>query len=284
MKKRFPIRFSLPEFVFLILLVVSGVLLSFHSGGFVINLKEIGFSVLSTVEKQVVMVGQGALSIFTSIGKLGRLQKDYDALVKQLENYENMRRANTQIRKENEFLKEQLGFRDTLTQKNYPASIISRGSDNLYDYLTLNKGEKDGVKKSMEVIAYQNGNAGLVGRVIQVGRYTCSVVPVYNINCIISARMENTRDLGLVYGGGDPNGSLVMRYVRKRVADDLHFGDVVVTSGENENYTKNIVIGSISKISVLDYDSTLEIEVTPILDFSRLENVVIVDVGSEKED
>lgn len=278
MKRKFPIKFSLQEFIFFILLVASGTLLAFNSGGFVINMKDIGFSILSTVEKQAVMIGQGAIGIFTSVGRLGRLQKDYDALVKQLENYENMRRANTQIRKENEALKEQLGFRETITGKNYPASIISRTSDNLYAYLTLDKGTKHGVKKNMEVIAFQNGNSGLVGRVTSVGRYTCMVLPVYNINCIISARLDTTRDLGLVYGGGDPDGVLVMRYVRKRVSDELHFGDIVVTSGENENYSKDIVIGSISKISTLDYDSTLEIELTPIIDFQRLENVVIVDV------
>lgn len=280
MKRKFPIRFSPQELIFVLLLLASGTLLAFNSGGFVVNVQSIGFSILSTIEKQAVTVGQGAVSIFTSVSRLGKLQKEYDALVKQLENYDNMRRANTQIRKENETLKEQLGFKETLTAKNYPASIIARSSDNLYAYLTLNKGSKHGIKKNMEVIAYQNGNSGLVGRVTSVGRYTCMVIPIYNINCIISARLDTTRDLGLVYGGGDPDGTLTMRYIRKRVSDDLHFGDIVVTSGENENYSKDIVIGSISKISTLDYDSTLEIELTPIIDFQRLENVIIVDVKS----
>ena len=54
-------------------------------------------------------------------------------------------------------------------------------------------------------------------------------------------------------------------------------GDIVVTSGENGNYTRNIPIGRISKIAVLDYDANLEIEVEPIIDFSRLETVLIID-------
>ena len=69
-----------------------------------------------------------------------------------------------------------------------------------------------------------------------------------------------------------------MKYIKKRVLEDLHYGDVIVTSGENANYMRDLPIGSISKISVVDYDSSLDIELTPILDFSRLENVVVVNM------
>ena len=56
-------------------------------------------------------------------------------------------------------------------------------------------------------------------------------------------------------------------------------GDIVVTSGENNNYMRDLAIGSISKITVLDYNSSLDIELTPIIDFSRLENVVVVNMS-----
>ena len=40
---------------------------------------------------------------------------------------------------------------------------------------------------------------------------------------------------------------------------------------------RDITIGSISKIVALDYNSTLNIEVKPIIDFSRLETVIVVN-------
>ncbi|HAZ96888.1 MAG TPA: rod shape-determining protein MreC, partial [Treponema sp.] len=49
------------------------------------------------------------------------------------------------------------------------------------------------------------------------------------------------------------------------------------TSGENGNYVKDIPIGRISKIKILDYDSSLSIELEPVIDFLRLENVLVVD-------
>ena len=69
-----------------------------------------------------------------------------------------------------------------------------------------------------------------------------------------------------------------MRYIRKRVLEELHYGDIVVTSGENNNYMRDIPLGTISKITVVDYDTSLDIELTPIIDFSRLENVIVVNL------
>ena len=44
-----------------------------------------------------------------------------------------------------------------------------------------------------------------------------------------------------------------------------------------DNYMRDIAIGTISKITTLDYNSSLNIELVPIIDFARLENVVVVN-------
>ena len=77
---------------------------------------------------------------------------------------------------------------------------------------------------------------------------------------------------------GSEEANLSMKNIRKRVLDELHYGDIVVTSGENNNYMGDLPIGSISKISVVDYNSSLDIELTPIIDFSKLENVIVVNL------
>ena len=74
-----------------------------------------------------------------------------------------------------------------------------------------------------------------------------------------------------------------MSYVKKKVLEELHIGDVVVTSGENNNYMKDIPVGTISRINILDYNSSLDIELTPIIDFSRLENVIVVNMKEINE-
>ena len=69
-----------------------------------------------------------------------------------------------------------------------------------------------------------------------------------------------------------------MKYIKKRVLPDLQYGDLIVTSGENENFMKDIPIGYITTITVQDYDSSLNIELSPVVDFGRLETVIVVDM------
>lgn len=281
MKNKF--SFKLSEFVLVLYILFSGIMLTFSSGSFVLNFKQLGFSTLGAIERGVHGIVYGIGGSFSAVRELAQLRKEYEVLTKQLADFEQMRRSNAEIKKENERLKEQLGFSTSLEEKNYPARIISRDSDNLYAAITIDKGSLVGIKKNMPVIAYQSGNSGLVGKVIQVGAFTSQVMPVYNLNCTVSCRIQNTRDIGLVSGNGNQDEPLKMSYVRKRVLEELHYGDVVVTSGENNNYMKDIAVGTISKISVIDYNSLLDIELTPIIDFSRLENVVVVNMREINE-
>lgn len=276
-KNKTSFRFRFSEFLLIGLILISSFLLAFSSGKFVLNFKQIGFSVLSTFEKGVHTVVDGVSNTVNAVSELRKLKKDYNELVIKLEHYEQMQRSNADITKENNRLKEQLDFSVSLEEKNIPAQIISRDLDNAFSYLTIDKGSVNGIKKNMPVIAYQNGNQGLVGKVIQVGTFTSQIMPIYNTNNIVSARIQNTRDLGLVNGLGSQDQPLLMQYIRKRVLEELSYGDIVVTSGENDNYMRDIPIGSISKITVLDYNSSLNIELTPIIDFSRLETVIVVN-------
>ena len=276
-------RFRFPEFVLALLLLVSGVFLAFTTGSFVVNFSRIGFSIFSSAEKGIFFVTNSVGRQFAAMRELSELKQNYDELVLKLQNYEQMQRTNAEIRKENEQLKEQLDFVKSLEQKNYPAQIISRNIDKLYASLTIDKGSVNGIGKNMPVIAYQNGNIALVGKVVEVGRFTSTIMPVYSINCTVSARIQNTRDLGLVSGFGDDT-KLALKYIKKRVMDTLNYGDVIVTSGENGNYMRNMPIGSISEIRVVEYDSSLEIDVAPLIDFPRLETVIVVDVKSETEE
>ncbi len=276
-KNKFNFQLRFPEFFLIGLILLSGVSLAFSSGGFVISIKKIGFSIFSTVEKGIHFVIDGTVETVNSVKELSKLKKDYNELIIKLENYEQMQRTNADIRKENERLREQLDFSVSMDEKNIPAQIISRNLDSAYSYLTIDKGTINGIKKNMPVVAIQHGNRGLVGKVVQVGTFTSQIMPIYNIDNIVSARIQNTRDLGLVNGLGSQDKPLNMQYIRKRVLDDLHYGDIIVTSGENDNYMRDIPIGSISKITVLDYNSQLNIELIPIIDFARLETVIVVN-------
>lgn len=270
--------FSFAEFVFLILLFLSGLALAFSGGGFVVNFQRVGFSVVTSLQKAVYSVCDGVSGVFTAVAELKSLKAENQELKEKLKNYEFLQRNNTEIRKENERLREQLQFATHIEQKNFPAQIIGRNPDNIYSGITINKGSRSGIKKGMSVIAVQNGTTGLVGKIVTVGLETSLVMPVYDSKCVVSSRIQNTRDIGLVNGSGNANSPLQMKYIKKRVLSELNFGDIVVTSGETDNYVADIPVGTITNIMVVEYDSSLNIEITPIVDFARLETVIVTDL------
>jgi rod shape-determining protein MreC len=271
------VRIKSAEILLAFLVIFSGILLGFSSGGFVVNFSRVGFTVVSTIQKGAGIAIGSVTKVVTSVKDIARLQKEYNALTEKLKDYEYMQRNNTEIRKENERLREQLEFASEIQYKNIAAQIIGRDPDNLYSGITIGKGATSGIKKGFPVIAIQNGNVGVVGKVVTVGMFTSLVMPVYDSKCHISARIQNSRDIGIVSGNGNYDSSLNLLYIRKRVMENLSRGDIVVTSGENDNYVKDIPIGRISEITALDYDSNLNIQIEPIIDFLRLENVLVVN-------
>lgn len=275
---RHSFRFGLSELLLIIFVVFSGVMLAFHSGGFVINFQSLGFTVLSSVQKGVSAVAGGIGDTFNAVHELARLREENRELTERLKNYEILQRANTDIKKENERLKEQLDFSQSFKERNFPAQIIGRNPDSLYSAFTINKGSRHGIRKNMPVLAVQGGILGLVGKVVTVGVGTSLVMPIYDTKCSVSARIQNTRDIGIVTGDGSSDSPLIMTYIKKRVLNELQIGDLIVTSGEGGNYSSDIPIGSISEIKVLDYDSSLNIKVAPVIDFSRIEMVIVSDL------
>lgn len=273
----------IPLFFLILYLIISGFFLSLSSGGFILDFQQIGFSIVSTVQSGTNAVWSGITRFFTSVSELSQLKKEYELLSERLEDYEYLQRNNAEIRKENIRLKELLDFTEDLSYQNYPAQIIGRETNTTYSGITVNKGSRQGIRKGMPVIAIQNGNIGLVGKVITVGLNTSMIMPVYDSRCNVSARIEHTRDTGIISGTGAESAPLSLSYIKKRVLEELSYGDVIVTSGENDNYMSDIPIGTISAITVLDYDTSLEITVIPVIDFGRLEHVVIVDVHSPED-
>lgn len=264
--------------VFVILILFSGTLLTLSTGGFIINFKALGFSIMSSAQKASYGLVSSVTGFFNSIKELSDLRKEYEILTQKLQDYEFLQRNNAEIRKENALLKEQLSFSKSISEENYPALVIGRDPNAAYSAITIDKGSMHNIKKNMSVIAIQNGDVGLVGKVVMVGLTTSMVMPVYDFQCNISARIQSTRDIGLVNGKGSANNTLVLQYIKNKVLDELQFGDIVVTSGESDTYTKDIPIGRIVSIKNLDYDNSLEIELDSIIDFSRLETVIVVDL------
>ncbi|MDR3020551.1 MAG: rod shape-determining protein MreC [Treponema sp.] len=271
-------------YAFISLVLVSIVFLMFSSSNVVSNAQDAGLSIFLGVRGGIYEMTSFVARTVLSVKELADLRKEHAELLKQLERYEELQRSNTEIDQENTRLREQLGFARTLRYKRIPAIISGRDPDNLFSAVVINKGSFAGISNNMAVVAWQNGTQALVGKVIQTGAFESLVMPFFDINSQVSARFSVSRFEGIVEGQGNSETPLLMRFVPKRARNELNIGDIIITSGMGGIFPQGINIGRVSAVNILEYEPTLEIEIIPMIDFSRLEYVFVIEVDDFSTD
>jgi rod shape-determining protein MreC len=264
-----------------LLLVASLLCLTISTRSLVGVPERIGVTVLGFFQKGFSAVGNFVSDTVASIAELKRLRRDYQELAAKLEHYTNIERGLADLRAENARLKEQLVFSQGIPYERIAARIVAKDPSNLYSTIVIDKGVESGIRKNMPVVAFQDGIEGLVGRVVEVGLGTSIVIPLYDINSFVASRLVTTRHEGLVGGQGSADEALLMRFVKKRAKDEVQFGDLVATTGFDSVYPPDIAVGRVKKVRVLEYQTSIEIDLDPVLDFSRIEYVFAVKTGEQ---
>jgi rod shape-determining protein MreC len=241
--------------------------------------KEMGQSVVGLFQQGASAVGGFFTDTVTSIRELALLREQYDALLQDVREYETMADDVALLRVENERLREVLGFQQSIAFESIPARVIAKEPGSFFSGLTINKGRVDGIKRYMAVIANQDGQQGVVGRVEEVGATTSVVMPVFDVDSFVAARLLRSRHEGLVAGDGAAQGLLTMRYVSKAARSEISVDDVVITSGMRSMFPEGLRLGTIESIQGRPYETSLNIELSPTVDFSRLEYVFVLAEG-----
>ncbi len=265
-------------------MIASLSLLILSTRSFVLNVQEVGFSVFSGIRSGISSVASFGGRTVAAIRELSNLRAEYAELVKRLEYYEVVQRDAADIRKENMRLREQLGFQETSKYRQIPARVVGRDPDNLFSALVIDKGAKQGIKRNMTVVAFQDGQQGLVGKIVQVGRTESLVMPIFDSSAFASSRFAESRYEGIVVGQGSADRPLFMRYIKKRAKEEIRFGDSVVTSGLGGIYPPDLAVGRVSKIVFQDYETSINAELESAVDFSRLEYVFALEKLKTAED
>lgn len=186
------------------------------------------------------------------------------------------------LRKQNIKLRGIIGYSFTIPSlyddsiRIIPAQVIAKQPGNYSSSMTINKGKKDGVRINMPVIAPYKEHQGLVGKIVTAGENTSMILPLYNDSFYISARFKDTEYEGLINGLGENTPHILMQYIDKNAKAEIKYGDLVISSGLGQLYPRGIHIGLVNAIKAKPYETSMECEIKPVIDFSRLENVYVI--------
>ncbi len=157
------------------------------------------------------------------------------------------------------------------------ARVINNTINRPMNYLTINKGSKDGVAKGMGVIA----DKGVVGIVVQASEHFALVRSLLHRDTRISAMIASSHEGGSFRWSDDRDPHKGLLYDVANSAQP-HLGDSVITD-EHSLFPTGILLGRISNLKAKASGFFLNMEVNLSVDFGRLEYVYVINNNLAKE-
>lgn len=201
---------------------------------------------------------------------LNRRNADLQAQVIELRNYID--------------LMQEQGYTDTLrldsgvqSFKFIVAHVINNSVARPYNYLTINKGSRQGVRPELGVV----DRNGVVGIVSNVGPNTARVISLLNPHFRLSCKIKRTEYFGsLVWDGETPDEALLEELPRHTV---FKAGDTIVTSGYSAVFPAGLPVGVVLDDDTDHNQNFFTLRVKLLTDFTTLSNVQVVENSQAQE-
>jgi rod shape-determining protein MreC len=217
-------------------------------------------------------------AVMYSTDAIGSLIDSYVLLVNLKRENVSLRRMVTELREENNLLREKaianerlrnlLRFSKKIPRSMLPAQIIGIDPSSWFRTILIDKGTKHGVKRGVAVVSPE----GIVGHVLQTSHHYAKVLLITDFNSSVDAVIQRSRAKGVVEGNGD--NLCRLKYASR--TQDIQLGDKVVTSGLGGRYPKGLMIGKISKIEKKRYGLFQHAEIMLSVNFTKLEEVFVI--------
>ena len=171
-------------------------------------------------------------------------------------------------------LKKLLSLTDDYNYHSIPARVVGREQAALSKTILINRGTVHGLKVGMPVIV----PPGLIGRLVDVSWHASKVLLLIDESSNVDAIVQRTRMQGIISGAGSRG--LILKYISK--TQEVKEGDVIVSSGMGGVFPKGLLIGQASHVDRLEASLFLKINVAPFVDFSKLEEVLVLASSENK--
>ncbi len=151
-----------------------------------------------------------------------------------------------------------------------PAMVVGNTVTLQNNYLILERGSKQGVKKGMAVVSPQ----GIVGVVLDLSENYCRVMSLLHRNSKVSAMLKRDNNFGSIEWDGKDPSYLTLKNISK--AAKVMKGDTVVTSTYSANFPPNVMIGTVETISSEPSSNFYTLKIKTATNFYTIQYVNII--------
>lgn len=253
----------------LVLISFSLITLDVRSGrgGAFSPFRQAASALFGPVERGAASVGRPVGHFLAGLGHTGGDRARADRLQRQVDDLQAQLHSAGDLSRERAELSRLVALASSKRLTVVPARVVSLGDLSGFDKAaTLDVGSRDGVRTDMTVVA----GGGLVGRVLSVAPFTCTVVLADDPDAVVGARLQRSAEAGLLSGHG--NGALTYAPADPNVRPRR--GDAVETFGSL--YVPDVPIGTVTSVAPTPGKTTLTATVSPFVDYTGLDVVGVV--------
>lgn len=157
------------------------------------------------------------------------------------------------------------------------AKVINNSTNKTQNYITLNKGLRDGIKVDMGVI----NEDGVVGIVSNVSDKFSVVIPILNPKTKFGSKFKKNNYTGLIHWENPDYRYANLKDIARHV--EFSLGDSIVTSGFTKSFPEGILIGTVDDFKIRESDAYYNIKVKLAVNFRTLTHVTVVNYLNNDE-
>lgn len=188
-------------------------------------------------------------------------------LVEENRNLSSLLTQSDEVRLENARLRLLLDFKETQEIETLPAKVVAEDASSWFRTVTIDKGSDHGVTEGLPVVVAE----GVAGRVVRSSPRFAKVLLITDASSAIASLLQTNRARGVCRGAGE---KLTFDFVLRQ--EEIKVGDRVVTSGMGGVFPKGLVIGYVKSVDRMEFGLFQTISVAPAVDFSHLEEVLVL--------
>ncbi|QZT36583.1 rod shape-determining protein MreC [Halosquirtibacter xylanolyticus] len=169
------------------------------------------------------------------------------------------------------------GLDSTLVYTMNNAKVINNCVSTNFNYLTLDKGSKDGLKVDQGVMNDQ----GIVGVITSVSKHYAVAISLLNKHFKLSSKVKKNDYYGSLSWDGESYRHAQLNEIPFHV--DIQVGDTIVTSGYSSIFPEGIPVGVVSTFEKKGGSNFYDIDVELLTDFKSVNFVNIINYTSKEE-
>lgn len=151
------------------------------------------------------------------------------------------------------------------------AEVIKNSYASPDNYITIDKGSKQGIRQDMGVIT----SSGILGIIEHTTNNFATVQSILNSKSTINAKLKNTNYFGSLVWNGKKYNEVQLVDIPRLVP--VLVGDTIVTGAMSSIFPENIPIGTIKKYSLNESQSFYNIDVELFNDMINIKHVYVIE-------